>query len=234
MDVTSLGTDDLALTGVTVDRAQLLGGGLVRYWYNDDGQQLPTGLITGTMPAGRVRDVAGNGDDAASATFAVANAASISGCVYADVNNNGRRDPSELGLPNVPVALQNASTGQLLRDGIVTLPFADANHDGYLSPLGVLAVINQLNNRPVATGEGESGPTSSQAPARSTALVVPQAVSPAVTAAHDACFQQLGQGPIADVAFAPTEGLDHDDPLDRALLDSLAGSQGQDSDLFGS
>jgi hypothetical protein len=48
--------------------------------------------------------------DVGSASFEVTVAAptprhSIAGCVYADVNNNGRRDPAEIGLPNVPVTL---------------------------------------------------------------------------------------------------------------------------------
>ena len=65
-----------------------------------------TGLYVATVT---VREQDGS-EELGSASFEVTVAAptprhSISGCVYADVNNNGRRDAAEIGLPNVPVTL---------------------------------------------------------------------------------------------------------------------------------
>ncbi len=60
IDATSFGIDDVTITGVDVDRAEDLGGGLVRYWYNDDGDSLPQGVVEVSMVAGSVADLVGN------------------------------------------------------------------------------------------------------------------------------------------------------------------------------
>jgi hypothetical protein len=59
---------------VSIDRVQDLGEGLVRYWYNDDGDVLPAGTIVVSLPAGAVRDLAGNPSQSATASFTVATA----------------------------------------------------------------------------------------------------------------------------------------------------------------
>ena len=60
LDATSFGTDDVTVSGVDIDRVEDLGGGKVRYWYNDDGDSLAQGLVdVGIVPAS-VKDLAGN------------------------------------------------------------------------------------------------------------------------------------------------------------------------------
>ncbi len=69
LDPASIDVNDVSLPGVDVDRVENLGGGLVRYWYNDDGDSLPDGTIEVTLRAGEIRDLAGNSNPAGSAAF---------------------------------------------------------------------------------------------------------------------------------------------------------------------
>jgi YD repeat-containing protein len=74
LDHASFGTGDVTVTGVSIDRVQDLGDGLVRYWYNDDGDVLPAGMIVVSLPAGAVSDLAGNPSESATASFTMATA----------------------------------------------------------------------------------------------------------------------------------------------------------------
>ncbi|MCU0962414.1 MAG: PKD domain-containing protein [Pirellulaceae bacterium] len=74
-----------------------------------------TGVYVTTVT---VREEDGSGE-LGSASFEVTVAVptprhSITGCVYADVNNNGRMDPAEIGLPNVPVTLTGSAQRTVL------------------------------------------------------------------------------------------------------------------------
>jgi len=69
LDLTTFGPSDITITGVSVDRAEDLGGGLVRYFYNDDGQSLTSGTIEVRRTAGAVADRAGNVSSAGSDSF---------------------------------------------------------------------------------------------------------------------------------------------------------------------
>ena len=69
LDETTFDVNDLTITGVTIDSAQNLGGGLVRYVYNDDGDQLPQGTIDVARQPGEVADTAGNANAAATESF---------------------------------------------------------------------------------------------------------------------------------------------------------------------
>jgi hypothetical protein len=69
LDTASFGASDVTITGVTIDRFQSLGGGLVRYWYGDDGDKLAGGLYTVAQVAGQVADKAGNLNPARSESF---------------------------------------------------------------------------------------------------------------------------------------------------------------------
>jgi len=60
LDGASIGIADVTATGVSIDRVEDRGAGLIRYWYNQDGQQLPEGSVTVTLLAGQVADRAGN------------------------------------------------------------------------------------------------------------------------------------------------------------------------------
>ncbi len=116
LDAASVDERDLTITGVTVERVEHLGGGLVRYWYGDDGQTLPVGEIQVQLVPGAVRDQAGNLSLPGEASFVFAGTGSISGYVYVDVNNNGIKDPVELSLPNVPVTVVGTVTRTVVTD----------------------------------------------------------------------------------------------------------------------
>jgi subtilisin-like proprotein convertase family protein len=70
-----------------------------------------SGTVIATIPAGAVRDLAGNASNASIHTdntvsyVAVSGTGSISGFVYIDVNNDGIRSEVERGLPNIPVSI---------------------------------------------------------------------------------------------------------------------------------
>ncbi len=55
-------------------------------------------------------------DIATASIQVVGGTTNISGFVYADVNNNGIKDPPELGLPNVPVTLSGTVDSVTLTD----------------------------------------------------------------------------------------------------------------------
>ena len=71
VDTGSYSPDDITISGVTVDEIEDLGGGLVRYWFNSDGENLDDGQVDVTIHAGRVTDLAGNTNDESSATFRI-------------------------------------------------------------------------------------------------------------------------------------------------------------------
>lgn len=71
LNLTTINTSDVTITGVSVDRVEDRGGGLYRYHYADDGQILPAGTITVQRVAGQVADLSGNVNLAASNTFVV-------------------------------------------------------------------------------------------------------------------------------------------------------------------
>ena len=69
---------------------------------------------------------------------------SISGYVYADVNNNGIREDHELGLPNVPITLEGPVNGTVTTDADGLYAFTDL-------PNGTYAVIE---TQPLAFNDG--------------------------------------------------------------------------------
>ena len=69
IDLTTFGTGNLTITGVTVDAVQDLGSNLERYQYNLDGETLATGTINVSLVAGQVADLAGNVDSHATQSF---------------------------------------------------------------------------------------------------------------------------------------------------------------------
>ena len=50
----TLDADDIMIPGVDVDRAEPVGNGKVRYWYNDDQESLTDGVIDLVVVAGQV------------------------------------------------------------------------------------------------------------------------------------------------------------------------------------
>jgi hypothetical protein len=60
VDASTFGTDDITITGVTVDRLTVLPNNTVRYFYGDDGDSLPGGAVQVRRVGGQVRDFAGN------------------------------------------------------------------------------------------------------------------------------------------------------------------------------
>ncbi|WP_372899257.1 Ig-like domain-containing protein, partial [Stieleria sp.] len=69
LDANSIDADDVTVGGASIDRAEDLGGGHVRYWYNDDGETLSDGVVDVTFVAGQVADLAGNVNAAGSSSF---------------------------------------------------------------------------------------------------------------------------------------------------------------------
>ncbi|MHB8956711.1 MAG: putative Ig domain-containing protein [Pirellulaceae bacterium] len=116
LDATSFDARNVTITGVTVERAEYLGGGQVRYWYGEGGQVLPGGDIQVRLVPGTVKDKVGNANVAGEAVFVFAATGSISGYVYVDVNNNGIKDAVEMRLPNVPVTIEGPITRTVVTD----------------------------------------------------------------------------------------------------------------------
>ena len=69
LDDTSFGTADVTVSGVTIDRVENLGGGAIRYWYNQDSDKLADGPVVVQLVAGQVRDRAGNTNAQTTASF---------------------------------------------------------------------------------------------------------------------------------------------------------------------
>ena len=71
LDPISIGSDDVTVTGVSIDRIEQLPSGSVRYWYNDDGNTLPQGAIVITVRSGAAADYAGNVSDPVMVNFSL-------------------------------------------------------------------------------------------------------------------------------------------------------------------
>ncbi len=69
IDSTTFGVGNITVTGVTIDAVQDLGNDLERYEYNLSGGTLSPGLITVSLVAGQVADLAGNVNAAATQSF---------------------------------------------------------------------------------------------------------------------------------------------------------------------
>ena len=63
------GTEDVSITGVSVDKAEDLGDGRWRYWYDQDGESLADGTIEVQLNAGQVHDIAGNTNPGSTHSF---------------------------------------------------------------------------------------------------------------------------------------------------------------------
>jgi len=114
-DDATFGPSDITVTGVTIDRIEIVGDHRVRYYYADDGDVLTTSSVLVTQVAGEVADRAANWNSTRTDTFTMA-ASSLSGHVYLDVNNNGIMDPVELRLPNVPITIVGPTIRTVLTD----------------------------------------------------------------------------------------------------------------------
>lgn len=69
IDPATFDVNDVTVSGVTIDQVQDLGGGLMRYRYNLDGDTLSPGTITVGLPGGQVADRAGNQNAQAAFAF---------------------------------------------------------------------------------------------------------------------------------------------------------------------
>lgn len=108
-----------------------------------------SGTVTATIAAGAAMDAGGNESLTSSSTdnevtYAVARS-SISGFVYVDVRNNGVKDPTDTGLPNVPVTL----SGPVTRT-VFTGPDGDYHFDNL--PAGTYTVTE---TQPLAFRDGQ-------------------------------------------------------------------------------
>jgi hypothetical protein len=157
LDVSTVDAADVTVSGVSIDRVEHRGGGLVRYWYNDDGQSLAVGKVEITVALGAVADLAGNAN-VASATFWVG--------VYDSWNNpvcsydvNGDTYVTALDVLIVINHINVHGAGPL--SGLPVLiggrpAFLDVDGNDYVLPLDVLRVINYINvHGPGPIPEGE-------------------------------------------------------------------------------
>ncbi|MFI5453883.1 MAG: Ig-like domain-containing protein [Isosphaerales bacterium] len=71
LDPTTFQTTNVTITGVTVGQDEDLGGGLVRYLYNQGGGVLSPGLINVVLVGGQVADLAGNVNSQTSQSFTI-------------------------------------------------------------------------------------------------------------------------------------------------------------------
>jgi hypothetical protein len=155
----SYDSDDVSITGVTVDRAERRDIGSVRYWYSDDGESLPHGRIHITQVGGSVTDLAGNGNP--ERTDIIARLRTT--CTW---NNPDHREDVDTNLIVAPFDVL-IIVNQLNRVGAGPLPvpahfpnvpppFYDTNCNDILEPFDVLLVINYINAGnagPVREGE---------------------------------------------------------------------------------
>jgi len=151
LDTSTIDTTDITVTGVSIDRAEQLGVGLVRYWYSDDSEHLPIGRVTIRLAADAVSDLAGNAPGDLT-RFQIGVFAAWQNPVFAvDVNADWLVEP--LDALQVINRINARGNGPLSVPPVfpdVPPPFLDTSGDNYLEPLDVLIVINYLN----ANGNG--------------------------------------------------------------------------------
>jgi len=109
-----------------------------------------SGTVTAAIAAGAATDGAGNESQASTSTdnavhYSAEASSSISGFVYVDVRNNGVKDPTDTGLPNVPVTI----SGPVTRT-VFTGPDGDYHFDNL--PAGTYTVTE---TQPLAFRDGQ-------------------------------------------------------------------------------
>ena len=92
-----------------------LGNGLVRYWYNDDGQTLPPGVIQVQAAAGAVTDTQGHLSDAWSASFTVQAAEPVDVTSLVTVEYYGRQFNRQTGVYSFYGKVTNQFAGAVVR-----------------------------------------------------------------------------------------------------------------------
>jgi len=150
LDPSSFDRSDIQVTGVTVDRIEVLPAGRVRYWYSDDGNTIPHGLVRVTQVAGQVRDRAGNGLAAKTDEFSRLRTTCPwnNPLMNVDVDRDGVIAPIDLLL--IINRLNEQGAGRLpipTSPPNVPPPFHDTNCDDFVSPIDALLVINWINEQ---------------------------------------------------------------------------------------
>lgn len=159
-DAASYDAADITISGVTVDRAEAIGDGLVRYWYDEDDDALPLGEIQVVQVGGQVSDRAGNANVELSHYFARLNTA----CLWNNPINEFDSTGDSLVTSFDVLFIINELNGRNLIDednrlpqpripGLSAPPFYDVNCDGLATPFDALFVINELNSPPAPEGE---------------------------------------------------------------------------------
>ena len=158
VDASSFDVADITVTDVSIDRIEVVGNNLVRYWYSDDGDELAGGTVVVSAVADQVLDLAGNANAAFTSSF-IFGVASISGYVYVDVNNDGVKDPQERPLPNVPITLTGHTTATVLTDQLGRYEFRDLPPGKYTlteqQPSAFYDGIDTPGNAPVDVVEND-------------------------------------------------------------------------------
>ncbi|WP_147866093.1 YncE family protein [Stieleria maiorica] len=158
-DENSIDADDVTVGDVSIDRAEDLGGGRVRYWYNDDGETLGDGLIEVTFVAGQVADLAGNVNAGGIESFSFDASGPVAHLVSPAADSTISADPGyiDLAWSDIgPAGIDEATLGtddlritgvsvdaiETLADGVTRYWY---NQDGETLPGGRIEVVVREN-----------------------------------------------------------------------------------------
>ncbi|MEM6469656.1 MAG: dockerin type I domain-containing protein [Planctomycetota bacterium] len=150
VDPESIGIDDVSISGVTVDRTEVLSDGIVRYHFADDDDELPYGPIRVELVDEAVTDLAGNLSVSSESRFLRLDA----GCPWhntalpTDVNTSGFASPLDALIVINEIARRQADARALdlgpAPPAFEEVSLYDVNCDGRVTPLDALVVINFL------------------------------------------------------------------------------------------
>lgn len=162
IDPSSWDIADATINGVSVDRIEPLGNGLVRYFYGDEEERLTPGRVEVRVVAGQVFDYAGNSNSGLVQSFVQLDGV----CGWRnpidefDTSYDGMIAPIDALLIinelNDPTVI--ASDGRLVPLGAPpNFPptFFDVNCDGFTTPLDALHIIDYLNRLVGGEAEGK-------------------------------------------------------------------------------
>jgi hypothetical protein len=193
LDESTFGVDDISIAGVTVNRIDNLGGGLVLYHYGDTGTRLTRRHIEVQFVAGAVVDLAGNRSAARTESFTLAASDSTPTAApdlyslqtdraLSVAGSNGvlANDTDADGDPLTAVLMAGPSHGTLVlgRDGsfryIPNAHFAGIDHFAYRATQGDLdsdavtvTLVIGAELTPTSSAAGASNPLTSTASATS-------------------------------------------------------------------
>jgi hypothetical protein len=134
LDLSTLGASDITISGVTVDRIEDRGNGLIRYLYSDGDEKLPAGQIYVAAVQGSVLDLAGNDSQPLAASFEFTAADPELRVVEVIVNDG---DAQRSNIETLTVRFdRDARLDQLIANGRILQAAQIVNSSGQAIPLG--------------------------------------------------------------------------------------------------